>query len=140
MIHGTTQRIPVSTEPVGVEVYVDGEFVGVAPLELLVSRRKSYELVLRFGEQEKLILLERKVTDEGVSLLGLDSVPLMIGTVLILPSADGDCNLDSCLTNALLGIPLVTASVISILADVGGESIYTLNPGEVHEVFDIVEP
>ena len=44
MANGTTQRIPVTSEPAGAQVFVDGRAVGTAPTRVTVSRRSGREI------------------------------------------------------------------------------------------------
>ena len=44
MANGTTQRIPVTSEPAGAQVFVDGRPAGSTPVQVTVSRRGGHEI------------------------------------------------------------------------------------------------
>lgn len=144
MMNGTQQGIPVHTQPVGVAVYLDGEYVGVTPLELQVSRGQSHELVLKFGEQEKLIKLEPEVAAEGTTGLLLDAVPLAgFSAFALINSSSAHCEGYESACGQIGTVVLVAGAGISGLLvgiDAVTGAIYTLNPGEVNAVFEEVNP
>ena len=61
MYNPNPQAVPVDSVPVGAEVFVDGEFMGVTPLILDVDNRASATLTLRLPDgREREVLLERR--------------------------------------------------------------------------------
>src|SRR3954464_644775 len=60
MFSGTTQPFTVRTEPPGAQVIVNGNYVGVTPLNIEVHRDKNLNVLLRApGYPEKALLLRR---------------------------------------------------------------------------------
>ncbi len=134
LINGTGQMVPVSTQPVGVEVYLDDELMGVTPLELNVSRGQSHDLLLKYGEQERLIRLEPQVVNDGWPGISLDAIPVGLGAALSIPSMASypDFSKD---IGLLIMLPSVAVSGLLIGVDIVTGAIYTLNPAEVTESF-----
>lgn len=141
LINGTGQMVPVTSSPVGVEVYLDGEFKGVTPLELQVSRGQTHELLLRFGEEERMISLEPIVGAEAWGAIAVESIPVVGATGLTLTAlSDSTCSgnwRQTCLGigGILIGIG-AGISGIFIGVDYATGAIYTLNPTEVNESFE----
>ncbi|MCA9835317.1 MAG: PEGA domain-containing protein [Trueperaceae bacterium] len=142
LINGTGQMVPVTSSPVGVEVYLDGEFKGITPLELEISRGQSHELLLRYGEQEKLIMLE---TEIDYSTIAADAVPAVLGAILTLVleltvCQEGYCGAGLVLGGAYLFLPSAGVSGILVGIDTATGAIYTLSPPEINESFGPTQP
>lgn len=45
IIRGTSQKIPVTSNPIGAKIIVDGEEIGYAPLELKLKRKKKIQII-----------------------------------------------------------------------------------------------
>lgn len=62
IINGTTQTIPVATEPPGAEVYVDGTIKGHTPVNLQLNRKESYQVRLALsGYPDRNLNMESKM-------------------------------------------------------------------------------
>ena len=81
LYHGSNQVIPVTSNPKGVEVYVDGERVGVTPLEVELARASSHTLLLRHGDLEREVIITN--TLEG-GMVALDLIPAAAEVTLII--------------------------------------------------------
>jgi hypothetical protein len=44
--HGTKQKLPITSQPSGAKVYVDGAYVGVTPTEVKLARSKNHKVGL----------------------------------------------------------------------------------------------
>ena len=128
----TSQRIPVTSKPLGAKITVDGIEVGYAPLELKLDKRKSHTVrIERPGYNPLEIRIARKIplllssvflnwlSGGGVILL----VPAFFITAAIFPNlswSDG------------LWRTWIIAGSLGLLADFASGAIYTLSP---HQLF-----
>ena len=73
--NGSTQRIPVTSTPPAAEVLLDGQAVGVTPVEVVVSRRAEHEIrIVKEGWRSSEQTLRRSTSwwllaDVGVGVL-----------------------------------------------------------------------
>ena len=73
--NGSTQRIPVTSTPPAAEVLLDGQAVGVTPVEVVVSRRAEHEIrIVKEGWRSSEQMLRRSTSwwllaDVGVGVL-----------------------------------------------------------------------
>lgn len=57
MANGTTQRIPVTSEPAGAQVFVDGRAAGTTPVQVTVSRRSGHEIRVEKSDTARLCIV-----------------------------------------------------------------------------------
>lgn len=70
IVHGTSQDIPVNSDPSGARILVNGEDKGATPTTLNLKRGRDYQLVFRLDGYEDVTLnLERKFL-AGSSVVG----------------------------------------------------------------------
>ena len=63
VLHGTKQVVPINSEPVGAKVYVDGDYVGITPTEVKLSRSKIHKVGLAMvGHEMGIIELTPQVS------------------------------------------------------------------------------
>ena len=84
MAHGTSQDILVNSKPPGAEVFLEGKFIGKTPMKINLKRSSTHEITLRYGEQERVVVIKSR-TDTGSIIL--DATPLVIAGGLPLPLA-----------------------------------------------------
>ena len=75
MAHGTSQDILVNSRPPGAEVYLEGELIGKTPMEIKLKRSGSHEITLRYGEQERVVIVKSRADTRSIIL---DAIPLAI--------------------------------------------------------------
>lgn len=67
IMHGTSQKIPITSNPSGAKIIVDGEMMGITPLNLNLKKRKIHLLRI---EKDGYNPLEIKIKREGTSKSG----------------------------------------------------------------------
>jgi hypothetical protein len=132
---GTKQTVAVASQPAQAEVFVDGVSAGFTPLELELERGRDHTVVVRWGGQERSVVLRSGT--QTVPLV-LDLVPVALtGGILVSDYASG----------ALTGMPrelqlvgwaIVAVSFAPLLVDAGTGALQQLTPGEVIVAFDAV--
>jgi len=88
IVRGTSQNIPVTSNPVGAKIAVDGEEMGYAPIELKLKRKKDH--IIRI-EKQGYNPLEIRIIRKSSKLL----------------SYWGNFSLGGIFSGTFLGIPLV---------------------------------
>jgi len=79
VVHGTSQRIPITSSPVGAQVLVDSVPVGVTPLVATVSRRRSHEVtVVQDGVGTVRLTLDRNISPWVLANSMLSFVPAIV--------------------------------------------------------------
>ncbi len=73
--HGTSQNILVNSKPPGAEVFLEGELIGKTPMEVKLKRSGRHEITLRYGEQERVVIVRSRADTTSIIL---DAVPLAI--------------------------------------------------------------
>lgn len=143
---GTTQIVPVASEPVGAAVIVNGEMVGVTPLEVELARGGEHIITLRWNGQERSFTLQPAIDGEGGGLLALNAVP---GGVIIGLSAVGMASCGSsggggwfgswnlCRDLASIGVGIGAGlALIPVGIDAATGAIMQLSPSEVFVSFE----
>jgi hypothetical protein len=74
--HGRTQIIPFSSTPSGAEVFIDGQSRGFTPLTLELRRNQSYDVVLKYKDQEQHVTITNFLEGDKVAL---GAVPAAVG-------------------------------------------------------------
>lgn len=145
LFNGSNQLIPVSSAPSGAEVFVDGERVGVTPLELELARANSHTIVLRLGDLEREVIITNTLNG---GMVALDIAPgAIILTLLLLPAPQPepcgpndwfcggfDLDLSGLVTAVVIGGVVVGATPVVVDAATG--AWYELSPGEVFVDFE----
>jgi hypothetical protein len=83
IIRGTSQRIPITSNPTGAKIIVDGEEMGYAPLNLKLKRKENH--IIRIEKQGYYPLKIRiipKPLPKGVTKLGSGLLGGTVGCVL----------------------------------------------------------
>ncbi|MGH7529365.1 MAG: PEGA domain-containing protein [Gemmatimonadales bacterium] len=63
IMHGTSQEVPISSQPTGASVTVDGNLIGTTPVGAKLSRKSSHRIVLTLeGYQPFEIMTTRKTS------------------------------------------------------------------------------
>lgn len=57
LTHGPNQMIPVGSSPQGAEVFVDGQYLGITPMQLELSRANLHTITLKLGNLEREVLI-----------------------------------------------------------------------------------
>ena len=71
MVHGTTQEIPVTSDPPGAEVRLGGRLLGVTPTTITLERKPDYQLeILKPGFEPFRQRLESVSQYDALSVLG----------------------------------------------------------------------
>ena len=165
LTHGSRQGIPFDSEPQGAEVWVDGEFVGVTPVEVTLSRSQEHTVVVRLGAIEHEMVLETRSSQA----VAYDLLPLAAGAGVTVaacafsgapvyefdtpswgevqpnlygePYGPWDWNLPSvCEMVAIAGLGIGGGlSLIMYAIDGGTGAANELAPGEVLVSFDLTE-
>jgi len=70
MIYGTTQSISVTSEPVGAEVWTNGQFLATTPTTLTLRRKSDYDIeIKKEGFEVARVRLESKSEHDASSIL-----------------------------------------------------------------------
>ena len=129
-IHGTVQKVPVNSNPEGVQVFVNGESAGLTPLELELARNKTHTLKLVHNEQERIVII--KSSPETTSII-LDIVPAAIfgglTTAVCLDNSEDYFNLRPAVCTSGVLVTLLAGTPIYVDAATG--AWYRLSPKEV---------
>jgi PEGA domain len=139
--HGRTQTISFNSAPPGAEILVNGEPKGFTPLAIELRRNQSYEVILRFENQEQKITITNIL--EG-DMVALDVVPAGIGGgFAVYVCVNAASNIAESVTAGLEGFFSCAGSAIlaSLLAqptvvDAVNGAWYYLSPDEVAVTFD----
>lgn len=135
VFRGPNQNIPVGSTPPGAEVILDGDVVGVTPVEIQVSRSGEHTLTVRFGEQEQDVILTPVASSVGSALLAVDIAP---GGALVITGAVTPCEgefLCEDLRPYIIGTGVVLA-VIPLGIDLATGAYLDLSPSSVMVEFD----
>ncbi len=82
IFHGSSDKIDFSSDPTGARVYVNGQLMGTAPLELKLESKHTYNIEFRKeGYQNKIVVLTNSV---GAGWIVLD---VLFGLVPIIVDA-----------------------------------------------------
>ena len=144
LYNGSNQLIPVSSAPLGAEVFVNGELIGITPLEIDLARANSHTILLRLGELEREVIITNTLNG---GMVALDIVPgAIMLTLLLLPTAksDSENSLSSAADWGFDFSGIVTAIVIGgvvvgatpVVVDAATGAWYELSPGEVFVDFE----
>ena len=68
IIRGTSQKIPVTSNPTGAKIIVDGEEMGYAPLNLKLKRKKSHVIRIEKQGYNPLEIRTTRKTSAGLSV------------------------------------------------------------------------
>jgi PEGA domain len=70
MIHGTTQEVPITSEPAGAEIRLRGALLGTTPTTLTLERKPDYDLeITKQGYRPKRVRLESVHEHDAASVL-----------------------------------------------------------------------
>lgn len=135
LTHGPNQMIPVASAPAGAEVYVDGQYMGITPTQVELSRANLHTITLKLGDLQREVLITN--VPEGGSI-ALDVAPAALGgagliSVLASPSED-DFGLKG--IALAITIPIFLASLTPLVVDASTGAWYELSPGEVFVDFE----
>jgi len=61
LFKGSTDPVQFNSNPVGVDVYVDGKLMGKTPINLELSVKKTYVIDFKMGDQTKTVNLVNKI-------------------------------------------------------------------------------
>ena len=133
LFSGTTQAVPVTSQPARAEVLVDGVSKGFTPLVLELERGRDHTVVVRLGMQQRSVVLRS----------GTQTVPVVLDLVPVVVSAGvvGTLAANGFFVHVLpdlefVGWGLVATTLTPLLVDFGTGAAYQLTPGEVVVTFD----
>ncbi len=113
VFHGRTQETTVASEPVGAQVFIGKELVGVTPARLILKRRESH-LVLRFekeGYQPGEVALKRSFSGWIAADIGLGAMQFANQGIA---SQSRRTSAAAGVTALTLGVDLVTGSAYEL--------------------------
>ena len=133
------QAVPVSSQPAGAEVFVNGELMGRTPVTLTLDARQGYEVTLRLGGEEKIVILKSEVDNLYVALDVLPAVGLGGASLAFVASCSG--NEMGCLGFEFIGLAVglgggLLTTAVATVTDATTGAWYFLTPDEVIVVFD----
>ncbi len=142
--HGTSQNILVNSRPTGAEVFLEGELIGKTPMEVKLKRSGRHEITLRYGEQERVVIVKSRA-DTGSIIL--DATPLAIAgglTVLACASTGSsssssgfvDFGNDIAEAFCIGGLLVSLVSATPLIVDGATGAWHVLSPKEVMADFD----
>ncbi len=83
IFHGSTEKVGFSSDPSGAKIYINGQLMGTAPMEIKLESKKSYTIEFRKeGYDNKTVILTNSVGGGWVVLdviFGL--VPVIVDAV-----------------------------------------------------------
>jgi len=127
---GTSQKIPVTSNPSGAKIIVDGEEMGYAPLELKLKRKKSHVIRIEKQGYNPLEIRTTRKTSAGLSSLG-NVIWIGIGLLAVLfgrflgTQSDGRQGLALIIGGPILGLG-------PLLIDFLSGANYALSPTELN--------
>jgi hypothetical protein len=133
LFSGTTQTVPVTSQPPRAEVLVDGRSQGLTPLVLELERGRDHTVVVRLGVRQRTFVLRSGVQTVPVVL---DLVPVAVSGVAVATLAGSGAFDHAPVDLQPFAWGLVAATFTPLLVDFGSGAIYQLTPGEVVVVFD----
>lgn len=142
----TRQSVPVTSNPTGAEVWLDGKLVGIAPMTLKLDTRAKHAITVRQGDAIKTWTLQPQMSTLGrVGLVGdvLVFVPGMVFGAMLL-SDIGDINLfgpssGSGTYNPISvpgGIACIVVGLAPFVVDGLTMDVYELQPTEITADFE----
>jgi hypothetical protein len=133
LISGTTQTVPITSQPPHAEVFVDGVSVGFTPVELELERGREHTVVVRLAGRERTVVLRSGTQTVPVVL---DLVPVVLSGG-VLATLYGTGLIDQAPAEfATAAWGLVAVSFTPLLVDVGTGALNELKPGEIIVAFD----
>ncbi|MER3552983.1 MAG: hypothetical protein C4331_01135, partial [Meiothermus sp.] len=84
LFKGDSQVVPLNSDPSGAEVFLDGQRIGVTPVQIPLKTNKSYTLTFRKDGQERTVILQNQI---GALWVVLDVVSGLVP--LIIDAATG---------------------------------------------------
>jgi len=136
---GTRRSVPVTSQPDGAEVVLDGRRVGTTPLELSVDPTVDHELVVRTDVASRLVILRSRVLGPGAGYLLLDLVPsaAAVGAgVLLSRSLPACAQPGGCGTPPLLVLGTAAAAAAPFVIDLGSGAVNGVEPVAVRIRFE----
>jgi len=82
ILRGTSQKIPVTSSPIGAKIIVDGKEVGTTPLNLKLRRKKIHHIQIEKEGYEPFTLIINRKTSMFPSLVGNYIIGGMTGAML----------------------------------------------------------
>ena len=80
IFHGSSEKIDFSSDPTGSKIYVNGQLMGTAPLELKLQTKQTYNIEFRKeGYENKTVILTNSV---GAGWIVLDVIFGLIPVVV----------------------------------------------------------
>lgn len=127
------QSVPISSQPAGAEVFVNGEPMGRTPVTLSLDARQRYEVSLRLGGEERTVTLTSEIDSLYVALDVLPGLALGGASLVFVASCGG--NEMGCLGLELFGLAGlgvgVASTAVATVTDATTGAWYYLTPGEV---------
>ena len=143
MISGASQKIPITSNPSGAKIIVDGKEMGYAPLNLKLKRKKSHIIrVEKQGYNPLEIRIKRKTSGPSavVSLLGNLSFGGLVGIIFALgairvfaPHVELETEV------AIMGVGALFGVGGAFYVDVKSGATFTLSPKELHVTLTKIE-
>jgi hypothetical protein len=126
-VNGTTQIVPVSSQPTRAEVFLDGVSVGFTPIDLRLQRNREHVVTVRLGDRQRVITLTSSVQ---AGMIALDVVPIgaagglaLVGCAISSELGGGSCAGGVVLLAGLASIPLLVDGATGALYRLGPDAI-----------------
>lgn len=135
---GTSQKIPVTSNPIGAKIIVDGEEMGYAPLNLKLKRKKSHVIRIEKQGYNPLEIGITKKTSKGAitgSMGGNFLLGIPIGVLIGLGvyGVRGGHEDEDIFTAAIVaGVGVIIGWAGGAIVDVLSGANYTLSPEELN--------
>lgn len=65
---GTSEEVNFGSNPVGAEVWVDGQLMGKTPINFKLSSKKEYKIEFKFEDQSKSVVLNNHIGADWIIL------------------------------------------------------------------------
>lgn len=137
IIKTTTQKIPVTSAPIGAKVLVDGKDMGTTPLTLKLKKKKPAVIrIEQEGYNPREIRIVREKPDQGAAIMGNLLLVGIIGAPLLIValSSDGDIGNFNKTAQVMFPTLLVLGTTALITVDFASGAPYSLYP----EALDVV--
>lgn len=138
LFNPTTQNIPVTTHPDGGEVWVDGKFIGTAPLTLELDTNKRHDVTVRRGDIIRTWQMKPHLSTRGASYLGYDAVVLVPATFCAVKAFEGAAFYRSHSsfvfdqrTDTFMGVSCLAIGLTPLVVDVTTNHLNELQPTEI---------